>query len=286
LLDRARGRDGGCTTMIDARRMWTLFEPVHALTYFTPEARAAYEAAGLRGYWRGYFAGRAAPLGAVQAAPVIAIFYGFAPSMVARAIPSVWSLASPDAALAARRAGAEAAMTTLFADAPVEHIIEAADLAEQAVGRLEFAGRPLGAANAALPVDEQASPFGRLWQATATLREHRGDAHVAALLTYGFDGCESAVWRTEPSRDDEMQGYRGWTPEQWTAAVQRLADRGWIERAESGRGAPTDAGRAAYAAVEAATDRAAADVLVPLAHAAYSVLPKDNPIQLPQPPAA
>jgi hypothetical protein len=43
--------------------MWTLFEPIHAVTYFTPEARSAYEQAGLRGFWRGYFAGRAAPLG-------------------------------------------------------------------------------------------------------------------------------------------------------------------------------------------------------------------------------
>ena len=43
--------------------MWTLFEPVHAVTCFAPEARSAFEAAGLRGFWRGYFAGRAAPLG-------------------------------------------------------------------------------------------------------------------------------------------------------------------------------------------------------------------------------
>ena len=40
-----------------ARSMWTLFEPVHAVTYFAPEARAATEDAGLRGFWRGYFAG-------------------------------------------------------------------------------------------------------------------------------------------------------------------------------------------------------------------------------------
>jgi hypothetical protein len=47
-----------------ARRMWTLLEPVHVVTYFTAEARAGFERAGLRGFWRGYFAGRAAPLGA------------------------------------------------------------------------------------------------------------------------------------------------------------------------------------------------------------------------------
>ena len=42
-----------------ARAMWTLFEPVHGVTYFAPEARAAFEDAGVRGFWRGDCAGRA-----------------------------------------------------------------------------------------------------------------------------------------------------------------------------------------------------------------------------------
>ena len=66
--------------------MWTLFEPIHAVTYFTPEGRSAYEQAGLRGFWRGYFAGRAAPLGAAGPAVVAASFFNFAPAFVARAI--------------------------------------------------------------------------------------------------------------------------------------------------------------------------------------------------------
>ena len=97
-----------------ARRMWALFEPVHAVTYFAPEARAAYEEAGLRGFWRGYFAGRAAPLGPVGPGPVYALFYGFARHMVDRALPAVWELADPqrtaaldrDLADLARRNGA------------------------------------------------------------------------------------------------------------------------------------------------------------------------------------
>ncbi len=88
-----------------ARQMWTRYEPIHAVTYFTPEARAAFEAAGLRGYWRGYFAGRSAPLGAVGPSTVVATYFGFAPAMVARAIPDVWSRASVerDAARPRRR---------------------------------------------------------------------------------------------------------------------------------------------------------------------------------------
>ena len=88
-----------------ARSMWTLFEPIHAVTYFTPESRSAFEQAGLRGFWRGYFAGRAAPLGPVGAAVVTASFFGFAPALVARAIPGVWDLISPADALRTRLAG-------------------------------------------------------------------------------------------------------------------------------------------------------------------------------------
>ncbi len=102
-----------------ARRMWPLFESVHTLTYFAPEARAAFEAAGLRGFWRGYFAGRAAPIGAVSAAPVVAAFFTFAPEMVARAIPAVWQLTTPEEALRVRSAGAVAALRRLVgADHP------------------------------------------------------------------------------------------------------------------------------------------------------------------------
>src|SRR6266508_4041044 len=95
------------------RLMWTLFEPVHDVTYFTPEARAACEAAGLRGFWRGYFAGRAAPFGPIGAAPVIAAFFNFAPGMVARAIPDVWDRAAPPRVLQARLTGAVAALSRL-----------------------------------------------------------------------------------------------------------------------------------------------------------------------------
>jgi len=56
------------STVAASRSMWTLFEPIHAVIYFAPEARSAYERAGLRGFWRGYFASRAAPLGAADPA--------------------------------------------------------------------------------------------------------------------------------------------------------------------------------------------------------------------------
>src|SRR6201996_7527388 len=135
-----------------ARRMWTLFEPVHAVTYFAPEARAAYEGAGLRGFWRGYFAGRAAPLGAAGAAVVTASFYNFAPSFVGRAVPGVWELIPADHALRVRREGAVAALRELLAGRDAE-VKAAAGLLDRALDGLDYPGRVLGAANGALDND-------------------------------------------------------------------------------------------------------------------------------------
>ncbi|MCV7011138.1 SCO6745 family protein, partial [Mycolicibacterium madagascariense] len=97
-------------TPTTARRLFDRFEPVHALTYFAPESRQAFDELGFRGYWMGYFGGRAAPLGTVGADVVAALFYNFAPGHVARALPDAWEHAGPAAALRARESAAVAAL--------------------------------------------------------------------------------------------------------------------------------------------------------------------------------
>ena len=274
--------------------MWTLFEPVHAVTYFAPEARSAFEEAGLRGFWRGYFAGRAAPLGPVSAAVVGASFFNFSPAMVARAIPGVWELISPGEALRVRQAGAVSALRGLLGGLDSE-VTAAADLLGRAVGELGCSGRVLAAANAALPPAEDV--IGRLWQAATVLREHRGDGHFAAMATADIDGCEVLVLRCGlDMRREDMQPIRGWTDEQWDAAAARLAARGWI-----GPDATlTPAGRDVHATLEIATDQAAARpwarlgpaavadvarVLIPIAQACAQVVPYPSPIGVPAPAA-
>jgi hypothetical protein len=79
--------DGGAAPQL-ARQMWSLFEPVHAVTYFlayfSPEARAAYASAGSAASGAA-ISPAAAPLGAIGEAPVTAAFFSFAAPMVGRA---------------------------------------------------------------------------------------------------------------------------------------------------------------------------------------------------------
>ena len=280
-----------------ARSMWTLFEPIHAVTYFAPEARSAFEQAGLRGFWRGYFAGRAAPLGAASAAVVTASFFNFAPAFVARAIPGVWELITPGEALRIRMAGATEALRGLLAGRDAE-AAAAAGLLWRAIDELDFSGRVLAAADAALPLPDNGSAgLARLWQAATVLREHRGDGHFAALAAADIDGCEAVVLRCcLDLRREDLQPVRGWTDEAWEDALARLARRGWVGT----DGELTSVGREAHAAVENATDWAAArpwarlgpettaeivNVLSPLAQACASALPYPSPVGVPAPVA-
>src|SRR5690349_1158691 len=273
------------------RRLWSLFEPIHAVTYFAPQARSAFEAAGLRGFWRGYFAGRAAPLGPVGPGPVLASFYGFAPQMVTRALPDVWTRITPAAALTARVEGAVASLRPALDGFAVD---EASSLLRAAALGIDRPGRVLGAANADLPWPED-DPFAVLWHAATVLREHRGDGHVAALLVAGLDGCESLVWRSsliEPAdAKATLQPARGWTDDDWSAAADRLASRGWL----TADGRASDKARQAYVDAEATTDRLASrpwdrlgekdtercrELLAPIARQVWSYLPQPNPIGL------
>jgi hypothetical protein len=276
-----------------ARRMWTLFEPVHAVSYFSPEARAAFESAGLRGFWRGYFAGRTAPLGPVRAASAATAFYTFAPQMVRRALPAVWDLMAPSRALAVRSAGAVAALRRLLTGLE-ELVPAAADLLAEAADRVDCAGRPLAESNAALPVP--ADPVARLWHAATVLREHRGEGHAAALLTADLDGCEALVLRPGPDGPPraQMQPLRGWADADWDAATARLADRGLV-----GPGGATLAGETLRDEVEGATDVAAArpwpdqeaadrlaELLTPIACACAAEQPFPGPAGVPSPVGA
>lgn len=207
-----------------ARRLWRAVEPIHAVTYFDAGCREAGEAVGLKGFWMTYFAFRAAPLGPVGPAPVEALFAGFHPARVARALPDAWSRASPSDCVAARSSSAARALRAVGVDGRA--CAAACQVLEPVAGGLAVTGRALGAANQALPLSDD--PVERLWQLATTLREHRGDGHIAAVTAAGLTGLESNVLRA--SRDDapieDIQAARGWSADDWDAAARRLGRDG------------------------------------------------------------
>ncbi|MDQ4111678.1 MAG: hypothetical protein M3306_11345 [Actinomycetota bacterium] len=238
----------------NARRLWKLLEPIHAVGYFSPEPIALLKEAGYRGYWMGYFAARSAPLGAVPAEVVHAVFYNFAFSHVSRALPDAWGFAPPEAAHEARRSGAVAALRRHLGPL-ADDVDRAASLASRAALGAPSEGRALYAALRSLPVSED--PLTLLWDAATLLREHRGDGHVATLLSAGIGGRESHVFHalangTSPS---VYATSRNIHETEWDALVSGLRSRGLVT--DDGRSL-TDAGRETKDGIESTTDALAA----------------------------
>jgi hypothetical protein len=237
-----------------ARRLWHRIELVNAVIYFTAEARDAAVEVGLQGFWMGYFASRAAPLGPVGPGVVEATFYNFHPSRVRRAIPDAWTYATPADVLDARATAAAAALRRLLPDGLAERL--AADVSDDLAGAVEVAdgaGRPLFAANR--DVVAPADPVAALWQLATTLREHRGDGHVALLAAAGLDGCEVHVVLTAATGLDPQLFLfsRGWSEDEWADAVGRLASRGLVRD----DGSLTNEGAALHRDIERRTDELA-----------------------------
>jgi hypothetical protein len=232
-----------------ARQLYDRFEPVHAVTYFAPEARAALDNLGYRGFWMGYFAARSAPLGQVAPEVVTAVFYNFAPARVAKALPAAWEIAGPQVALQAREDSAVAALRR-YGLTDDENVRTAAQLAGSAARQASVDGRPLFAANLALPWPTD--PVAALWHATTLLREYRGDGHVAVLAAAGVSGRESNVLHCAAGvvPQDYIKRTRHYDDAEWRACEHSLAGRGLLE----GDGSLTPAGRDLKNHIEDTTD--------------------------------
>lgn len=238
-------------TPATARRLFDRFEPIHAVTYFAPEARDALTAM-FGGFWKGYFAARSAPLGRVPTDVVMAVFYNFAASQVNRALPAAWESGSPDAALTARTETAVAALAR-YGVTDDDETATAASLLERAARSAPAGGRSLFAANLALPWPDE--PVATLWHAATLLREQRGDGHVALLVANGLSGRECNVLHCVADRVPRafIEKSRWYDDAEWEACVDGLRSRGVLDAA----GTLTAEGYALKSAIEDATDRLA-----------------------------
>lgn len=212
-----------------ARSLWHQLEAINAVAYFTDECRDAASDLGFKGFWMGYFACRASPMGAVPAGVVEATFFNFHPSRVRRAIPDAWTIVDPEEILVARSSAAAASLRRLLPNGDAERLAETVIPALRvSIYAADNAGRPLFAANRDVSVPDD--PVAALWQAATTLREHRGDGHVALLTSADLDGCEAhALLAAGEGIDPELfQQSRGWSDDDWAAACERLSERGLI----------------------------------------------------------
>ncbi len=242
------------------RRAWAALEAVHVPAYFSPESREEVRALGLHPSLA-YFPLRAAAMGAVPAEVVEATFYVFAPSVVRRIVPQCWAAAAPEQVLAARHRGVSRTLHRLL-DPVVEAagpdaLAEAVTLARSACEALPAAGRTLYAGHASLPWPDE--PLLQLWHAATLVREHRGDGHVAALVTHDLGPVEAMVTSLLAGSvvsEGFLRRSRGWPEPAWDDAVRRLADRGLVEPASTGPSL-TAAGAELRRSVETATDQAA-----------------------------
>jgi hypothetical protein len=139
--------------------------------------------------------------------------------------------------------------------------------------------------------------LGEVWQACTTLREHRGDGHVAALVAHGISGVQAHVLAagTTAIPVDVLRDNRGWSEAEWNGAVAALADAGLLHA----DGRVTDAGRTLHGRVEELTDELAEPAYADLSDQALEelhgalgacaadvvasgVLPFPNPMGLPR----
>jgi hypothetical protein len=221
--------------------------------------------------------------------------------MVAKAVPGCWDSVAPLTFCRVRAIAAGEALSEACGVPARSDLVAALPLLRRAVAGCDVAGRIMAACNRALwPTISTALGTGGLaeaWQACTTLREHRGDGHVAALLAHGIGGIDAHLLAvgTKGVPAAVLRDNRGWSEDDWAAATSRLASRGLLHI----DGRATDAGRTLHAEVEERTDRLAAPPYADLSDAAVTdlygalsacarevvasgVLPFPNPMGLPR----
>ncbi|WP_030166643.1 MULTISPECIES: hypothetical protein [Actinomycetes] len=247
-----------------ARAAYETLEPFHVVAYFSPDIKAACADTGLD--FHGWYVGaRGAPLGPCDASVVAAAFFNFSPAVVGPG----WD--------AAKAVGLEVVndrryqmLDETLGRALGDHVgnpvlDELADRYAQKAADLPMGGRTLAAAWANSKPPTQ--PHVRLWHSIAIVREWRGDAHIAALVTAGLDRLEALVLHEAQHPDPTVRRRllgkklvmvtRGWSEDDWSAAAANLRARGLVEQAESGE-ILTAAGADLYNHIEELTDDAAA----------------------------
>jgi hypothetical protein len=167
----------------------------------------------------------------------------------------VWRITTPEAAIAARQAGCVKALRRILGDhVDGSAFARAAELLTKAATSAPYEGRPMYAALRTIPIPDDV--VARMFHAASLLREHRGDGHIAALMTHGIGGLEAHVLLAlDMGMPAENFGRIHHLPAaQLAAVIDGMRDRGLI----GGDGWLSTEGRVVKQRVEALTDDLAA----------------------------
>jgi hypothetical protein len=222
--------------------------------------------------------------------------------MVAKALPRCWDVVAPETLCRVRAIAAAEALGEVCRTEARSDLLALLPLLRRAAGRCDGTGRVMAAANRSLwPRIATAlgtGGLGEVWQACTTLREHRGDGHVAALTAHGLGGVEAHVLAagSKAIPVEVLRDNRGWSEAEWEHATATLAGAGLLHA----DGRVTDAGRTLHGQVEGLTDELAEPAYAVLSDqaleelhgvmgacaadiAASGVVPYPNPMGLPRP---
>jgi hypothetical protein len=208
-----------------ARTLRDALEPVAAHAFWSAGTRQAMADLGLTAT-PAYVRGRAATLGSPGAPVVISAFAWFEPGLIESAYHAGPAELAPEDINRARSAATGASLRAVRPDTDpswlADTLTAAAAAAGASPGRCLFSAR-----RAQVPPPD---PFERLWWASETLRDYRGDSHIAAVTVAGAGRAEMNIL-TELALGGPLGRYtatRGWSPAAIEDAAQTLRGRGWL----------------------------------------------------------
>lgn len=224
-------------TLDTVNRLHELTTRLHVPIYFAREAADEYAKEGVEGRG-GYFGSRTAAMGELPTESVIATFYNFSPDVVSPAMDGMWETTTAEEMQLARWRLAALIFDSVGRDESwTDGVAEANGVLRGVVDGLDWGGRVMAAGNYdALGLLDR-SPWAddalvRLWQLATIVREWRGDAHIALLVSEPLSPVECTVI-THAQYGGFTKDSRGWAADAWDAAVARLVDRGWISDEET-----------------------------------------------------
>jgi hypothetical protein len=260
-----------------AQRLASALEPLIGQVYFSPECHANYVALGFgasSGDANGvalpdgpaYFTSRGSMMGRVPGEVVTAGFGVFSPAVVIPCVDYGWSITDVDTIFNARQDGATAQLVRVLGETP-DGLDEVNNTLAPVAMSLPKPARAMSAGLASWPLPETA--MGQFFRYGDLLREYRGDVHNAIWVGDGLSACEiglvSELWWGLPLRSYSRT--RGWTADEFDAAVDRLGGEGWLDG-----DALSAEGTARRLAIEDRTDALMVQVLAPLGDSIASVI--------------